>query len=116
MLFLIHNLCIKNIYVYIYTNELREKQANHYVNFDAVEKFFLFFFIFWFDKANLKWKNGFFDIFDACNFKRIFALEIYIFLLQKSHGWIGKEILYINIFKKNWIDKAQQNNLTYRKL
>ena len=34
---------------------------------------------------------------DACNFKRIYAFELYIFLLKKLHGWIEIEIFYIKI-------------------
>jgi hypothetical protein len=36
--------------------------------------------------------------FYACNFKRIYAFELHIFLLQKLHGWIEIEILKIKKF------------------
>jgi len=36
----------------------------------------------------------FFIYFYAYNFKRIYAFELHIFLLQKLHGWIEIEILY----------------------
>ncbi len=35
--------------------------------------------------------------FYACNFKRIYAFKLHMFLLQKLHGWIEIEILYIKI-------------------
>jgi len=39
----------------------------------------------------------FFIYFNAYNFKRIYVFELNIFLLQKLHGWIEIEILYIKI-------------------
>jgi len=54
--------------------------------------------------------------FSAYNFKRIYAFELYIFLLQKLHGWIEIEIFYTKILKNIWIYEKQLSNLTFSKL
>ncbi len=44
-----------------------------------------------------KYTLDFLIYFYACNFKRIYAFELHIFLLQKLHGWKEIEIIYIKI-------------------